>query len=70
MKFVEVKELPSQVTKKSEERLKVLQRRASKKTKGSNRQKKAYKKVAVLHEKIRNRRKDFIFKIKLLLWSK
>ncbi len=44
------------------ERLKVLQRRASKKTKGSNRHKKAYKKIALQHEKIRNRRKDFINK--------
>lgn len=46
----------------SEERLKVLSRRASKKTKGSNRQKKAYKKVAILHEKVRNKRKDYIHK--------
>ena len=48
--------------KNAMERLKVLQRRASKKIKGSNRQKKAYKKVALQHEKIRNRRKDFINK--------
>ena len=43
-------------------RLKVLQRRASKKKKGSNNRKKANKRVAVLHEKIANQRKDFIHK--------
>lgn len=43
-------------------RLKVLQRRASKKKKGSNNRKKANKKVAVLHEKIANQRKDFLHK--------
>ena len=48
--------------KNSEDRLKVLQRRASRKCKGSNRQKKAYKKVALLHEYIRNCRKDYLHK--------
>ena len=44
------------------ERLKVLQRRASRKKKGSKNRKKANKKVAVLHEKIANQRKDFLHK--------
>ena len=48
--------------KNSEERLKILQRRVSKKVKGSNRQKKAYLKAALLHEKIKNQRKDYIHK--------
>ena len=44
------------------ERLKVLQRRASKKQKGSSNRKKTNKRVAVLHEKITNQRKDFLHK--------
>ena len=44
-------------------RLKVLQRRASKKKKGSNNRKKAVLKVAKLHEKISNRRNDFLHKL-------
>lgn len=44
------------------ERLKVLQRRASKKQKGSSNRKKANKRVALLHEKITNQRKDFLHK--------
>lgn len=44
------------------ERLKVLQRRASKKQKGSNNRKKANKRVALLLEKIRNQRQDFLHK--------
>lgn len=44
-------------------RLKVLQRRASKKQRGSNNRKKANKKVALLHEKIANQRKDFLQKL-------
>ena len=44
------------------ERLKVLQRRASKKQKGSSNRKKANKRVAVLHEKITNQRQDFLHK--------
>ena len=43
-------------------RLKVLSRRASRKKKGSNNQKKAYKRVALLHEKIYNQREDYIHK--------
>ena len=44
------------------DRLKVLQRRASKKKKGSKNRKKANLKVARLHEKIANQRKDFLHK--------
>lgn len=43
-------------------RLKCLQRRASRKVKGSNNRKKANKAVAVLHEKITNKRLDYIHK--------
>ena len=45
------------------ERLKVLQRRASKKKKGSNNRKKSNKRVALLHEKIKNQRQDFLHKV-------
>lgn len=44
-------------------RLKCLQRRASKKEKNSKNRKKAYLHVARFHEKIANRRKDYIHKI-------
>lgn len=44
-------------------RLKVLQRRASKKKRGSANRKKAILKVARLHEKISNRRNDFLHKL-------
>lgn len=43
-------------------RLKILQRRLSKKKKGSANSKKASHKVAILHEKITNQRKDFLHK--------
>ena len=43
--------------------LKVLQRRASKKKRGSNNQKKTYKKVALQHERIKNKRQDFLHKL-------
>ncbi len=49
--------------KSSIERLKVLQRRASKKKKGSANRKKANLKVAILHEKITNKRTDFLHKL-------
>lgn len=49
--------------KNSLQRLKVLQRRVSRKVKGSNNRKKAAKKLAVLHEKITNQRKDFLNKV-------
>ena len=45
------------------QRLKVLQRRASKKQKGSVNRKKANLKVALLHEKISNQRLDFLHKV-------
>ena len=46
-----------------EKRLKVLQRRLSKKQKGSNNRNKARIKVAKFHEKITNERNDFLNKI-------
>ena len=48
---------------KSEKRLKVLQKRLSKKQKGSNNRNKARLRVANLHEKISNQRKDFHHKL-------
>lgn len=45
------------------DRLKVLQRRASKKKKGSANRKKAFKRVALLHELIANKRNDFLHKL-------
>ncbi len=49
--------------KKELDRLKILQRRASRKKKGSNNQKKANRKVAVVHERITNKRTDFLHKL-------
>lgn len=48
--------------RKSEKRLKKLQRDLSRKKKGSNNRRKARLKVARLHEKITNQRKDFLHK--------
>ena len=48
---------------KSEERLKVLQRRLAKKQKGGNRRLVAKLKVARQYEKIRNQRQDFLHKL-------
>ena len=48
---------------KSQKKLAVLQRRVSKKVKGSNRHKKAKLRVAKLHYKITNQRKDFTNKL-------
>lgn len=48
--------------KKALKRLKILQKRASKKVKGSNNRKKANLKVALAHEKVANQRKDFLNK--------
>lgn len=48
--------------KKSIDRLKVLQKRASKKQKGSANRKKANLKVSLLHERIANQRSDFLHK--------
>ena len=55
--------------RESLDRIGVLQKRASRKKKGSNKQKKAYKKVAVLHEKSANQRKDFLHKLSSKLIS-
>lgn len=44
-------------------RINVLQRRLRNKKKGSNNKKKAYKRVAVLYERIANQRKDFLHKL-------
>ena len=48
--------------KSSLKRLKVLQKRVSKKVKGSNNRRKAVKKLAILHEHIANQRLDFLHK--------
>lgn len=45
------------------QRLKVLQRRASRKINGSSNRRKANLKVAILHEKISNQRQDFLHKL-------
>lgn len=44
-------------------RLKCIQRRVSRKKKGSNNRKKANKRLAILHEKITNQRTDYIHKV-------
>ena len=49
--------------RKSEKRLKKLQKDLSRKKKGSNNRNKARLKVAKLHEKITNQRKDFLHKL-------
>ena len=49
--------------RKSEERLARRQRKLSKKKKGSNNRNKQRKKVAKLHKKIANQRKDFLHKV-------
>ncbi len=49
--------------RESLDRLKILQRRASKKVKGSENRKKANLKVARQHEKITNQRTDFLHKL-------
>jgi putative transposase len=51
--------------KKNEKHLSKLQRKLSRKTKGSNNRMKSKQKVAILHEKIANQRKDFINKTAL-----
>jgi len=48
---------------KLEQRMKILQRRAFKKKKGSNNRKKAFLKVTRYHEKIANQRDDFLHKL-------
>lgn len=54
---------PNRYLKNSLSRLKCLQRRASRKKKGSKNRKKANLCVAILHEKIGNQRADYIHKI-------
>lgn len=49
--------------RKSEERLKTKQRQLRKKQKGSKNREKARKKLATLHEKVTNQRKDFLHKL-------
>jgi putative transposase len=49
--------------RESEARLAVLQRRASRKVKGSQNWKKAMRKVALWHEKVANQRRDFQHKL-------
>ena len=55
--------------KNSLKRLKVLQRRVSKKVKGSKNRAKAKQRLAVLHEKITNQRNDFQSKLSFRLVS-
>ncbi|KYH25090.1 putative transposase DNA-binding domain protein [Clostridium tepidiprofundi DSM 19306] len=55
--------------RKSEKRLAKLQKDLSRKKKGSNNRKKARLKVAKLHEKITNQRKDFLHKVSTQLIS-
>ena len=49
--------------KKSQDRIKLLQRRLSRKQKGSNNYEKARKKLNRKHFKVRNQRKDFLHKL-------
>ena len=53
--------------KKSLKKLKKLQRKVSKKVKGSNNRIKSVKKLAILHEKVANKRMDFLHKITYFL---
>jgi len=55
--------------RKSEDHLKFFQRRLSRKVKGSANRNKARHKVALIHEKIANQRKDFIHKLSARLVS-
>lgn len=48
--------------KKSLKKLKRIQRKVSKKVKGSNNRKKQSKKLAIIHEKVSNKRNDFLHK--------
>jgi putative transposase len=54
---------PNRYLKNSLQRLKCLQRRASRKKKGSQNRKRANLCVAILHEKITNQRADYVHKI-------
>ncbi|MBW4677757.1 MAG: transposase [Desmonostoc geniculatum HA4340-LM1] len=53
--------------RKAEKKLKGLQRQLSRKNKGSNRRKKAIKRVAKTHLKVANQRKDFHYKTAIWL---
>lgn len=55
--------------KKSLKKIKKLQRKVSKKVKGSNNRKKAVSKLAKMHEKVSNRRFDFLHKVTAKLVS-
>lgn len=55
--------LHPKILAKSEKRLKVLQRRVSRKVKGSNNRRKARFKLARWHQHISNQRKDFLHKV-------
>jgi putative transposase len=59
-----------QYYRKAEEKLKQLQRQLSRKKKGSKRRQRAIKRVAKLHLKVANQRKDFHYKTALWLTSK
>ena len=48
---------------KTEKRLKKLQRKLSRKVKGSNKYRKLRKRIAKLHEKVVNQRNDFLHKL-------
>ena len=49
--------------KEALDRLKCLQRRASRKKKGSSNRRKANKRLAIQHERVANKRKDFLHKL-------
>lgn len=51
-----------QYYRKSQKHLRVLQKRVSRRIKGSNRRKKAQKQVSKQHKKVANKRRDFHFK--------
>jgi putative transposase len=53
--------------KKSLKKLKKQQRKVSRKVKGSNNRKKEVKKLALIHEKVTNKRNDFLHKISYYL---
>jgi len=54
---------PPKFLRKSERQLKRLQKRVSKKQKGSNSRRKAIHRLAVKHEKVSNQRSDFLHKL-------
>lgn len=54
---------------KAEKRLKVLQRRLSKKTKGSNRRQRARKALARQHERVSNQRNNFLHQVTSIIVS-